>query len=108
VGEVAEGVEVGDPDAAGRVGGDADGLDHLLELGQAGRGRPEAAGAVAHGVAVLAEDERHGPPAGVEDGVGQRLLLAAADAVDLGVGRVHAAVDVDVRTGPVAFVVQRP
>jgi hypothetical protein len=150
-------VEVGDPDAAGRVGGDADGLDHLLELGQAGRGRPvgeqqpvghevavveglaevatvgeelpavlgvgaqavvdplpdeaalaagvaleqllvlpQAAGAVAHGVAVLAEDERHGPPAGVEDGVGQRLLLAAADAVDLGVGRVHAAVDVDV------------
>ena len=162
-------VQVGDADAAGRVGGDADRLDDLLELGQAGRGGavgeqqavgdevavveglaevaavgeelgpvvgagpqavvdplphepalaarvaleqvlvlPEAAGPVAHGVAVLAEDERHGPAPGVQPGVVQRRLLAAADGVDLGVAGVHAAVDVDVRARPVALVVQRP
>jgi hypothetical protein len=36
VGQVTEGVQVGDPDAAVGVGGDADRLDHLLQLMQAG------------------------------------------------------------------------
>src|SRR4029450_3231171 len=38
VGQIAEGVQVGDPDAAVGVGGDADRLDHLLQLMQAGGG----------------------------------------------------------------------
>src|SRR4029453_13793915 len=67
----------------------------------------QAPGAVAHGVGVLAQDEGHGPAPGVQPGVGQRLLLAAADGVDLGGGRVHAAVDVDVGAGPVALIVER-
>src|SRR4029453_5716866 len=169
MGQVREVVEVGDPDAAGRVGGDADRFDHLLQLVQAGRGGPvgeqepvgdegavvggcakvaargeelgavpgvgaqavvdplpdeaalaagvaleqvlvlpQAAGAVAHGVGVLAQDQGHGPAGGGQRGGVQRVLLAAADPVDLGVGGVHAAVDVHVRAGPVVLVVQRP
>ena len=76
-------------------------LEQLLVLRQPAR-------AVAHGVRVLAEDERQPAAAGVELRVLQRLLLAAADRVDLGVRRVHAAVDVDVAARPVVLVVQRP
>ena len=76
-------------------------LEELLVLRQ-------PAGAVAHGVRVLAEDERQPAAARVERGVLQRLLLAAADGVDLVVRRVHAAVDVDVAARPVVLVVQRP
>src|SRR4029453_4075918 len=74
------------PDEAALAAGVA--LEQLLVL-------PEAAGAVTHGVGVLAQDQRHGPAAGIQRRVVQRRLLAAADRVDLGVGRVHAAVDVD-------------
>ena len=68
----------------------------------------EAARPVAHRVPVLAQDERHPPPAGVQIRVVERGLVTAPDRVDLLVRRVHAAVDVDVTARPVVLVVQRP
>ena len=76
-------------------------LEQRLVLGQAAR-------PVAHRVRVLALQERLRAPGGVERRVLQRRLLAAAERLDLGVRRVHAAVHVAERRRQVVLVVQRP
>jgi hypothetical protein len=60
--QVAEVVEVGDADAPGGIGGDADRLDHLLELVQArGRGAVGEQQAVGDEAAVV-EGSPKSPP----------------------------------------------
>ncbi len=63
---------------------------------------------VAHGVPVLAHDEGHRTPPGVEFRVGPGFLRPLADEFDLGVRRIHPRVQVDVLAGEVALVVHQP
>ncbi len=76
-------------------------LEQLVVAGQ-------AAGAVAHGVGVLAQDERHRAAARVLLRVGQRRLATLPDQLDLRRRGVHPRVDVRAPAALVALVVDRP